>query len=298
MEAVKTFKEMIIMESTLLFVTLAIILIIFLYLENNQLKVTTLNVESDKIPDGFDGYKIVHLSDLHNKRFGKNQHRILSKINALQPDVIFITGDIIDRRRYHPEISMELVKGLTPTYPVYYVTGNHERYSYRFDEIEEELNKYHVHILRNSIASITKDGQKINIIGIDDPSFAFDDTSDDEEREGEEELAIENTLHELKENVLGDYNILLAHRPEFFSIYAEKEMDLTFSGHAHGGQIIIPGIGGILAPSQGFFPKYTQGLHYIGDSALIVSRGLGNSLFPQRLFNKPEIITVTLSHKK
>ncbi len=283
------------------FVILTISIIIFLYVENNQLQVTSLVVESNKIPASFHGYRIVHLSDLHNKQFGRNQGNIIKKINKIHPDAIFVTGDLIDRRRYHPEISLELIKQLTSIYPIYYVTGNHERFSNQFEELEKELQKYHVHLLRNSATSLTRAGQKINLIGLDDPSFAFDDSfyeEDNEQNEQNEITVIEDALDEIKRSGnWSDYNILLAHRPEYFSIYQSKGIDVTFSGHAHGGQIAIPGVGGILAPSQGFFPKYVKGLHYKNGSNLVVSRGLGNSLFPQRLFNKPEIVVVTLSRK-
>ena len=137
-----------------------------------------------------------------------------------------------------------------------------------------------VKVLRNSSDKIKKAGENILLMGIDDPTF-----SDSYEN---------NSDSKIVEEEQSGFKVLLSHRPEQFPVYAKRNIDLTFSGHAHGGQIRLPLVGGLVAPNQGVFPKYTSGIYYKDSLAMIVSRGLGNSIFPQRMFNRPEIVATTL----
>jgi uncharacterized protein len=265
-------------------------LISFSYYHNNFISITKVNVISKKIPQSFNGFKVVHLSDLHNKMFGKNQSNLIKLINKAKPDIIVITGDLVDSRRYNEEKSMILINKLVGSYPVYYVTGNHEWRSGKYSSLEEKLNKAGVKILKDIYTNIIKNNEKIVISGVDDPSkYNYDDKYSS---------SFKNSLNAaLKDTSIRDFRILLSHRPERLSQYQSSKIDLALSGHAHGGQVRIPFIGGIVAPHQGFFPKYTSGAYTENGTTMIVSRGLGNSIAPQRVFNRPEIVVVTLTNE-
>lgn len=258
-------------------------IIAFLYIENNLITTTNLNINIKKNLGPFNNYKIVHLSDLHNKSFGKNQIKIIGKIKELEPDLIFFTGDLIDSRRNGIKSGVMLLKKCSEIAPTYYITGNHEERAEKFIPLYSELNNLDITILEDNKKSIIKDNYKLNILGLRDRSIQKGD---------------ENILNILKNIDIdnNDINILLAHRPNRIEIYKKCPIDIVFSGHAHGGQIRLPIIGGLYGPDQGKLPKYDSGIYDVGDTKLIVSRGLGNSIFPQRIFNHPEIILVNLTN--
>lgn len=260
---------------------------LFLYSNNHWLQTTLYEIDSERVPTAFDGLTIVQLSDLHDATFGDRQNRLVEKVKKLDPDVIFITGDIIDSNRYNLENSLDLVKQLVTFTDVYYVTGNHEVAVNRVEEIYEALKSLGVHILANEAKTFTRDGEQLVIAGIEDPLM---------KGLHHPEKAVAASLEEAFSGVRGQpYSILLSHRPEVLDVYVEKEVDLVFAGHAHGGQIRIPFVGGLLAPGQGWFPKYTAGKHDRGITSMIVNRGLGNSLIPFRILNRPEIVIVKLN---
>ncbi|HHX59522.1 MAG TPA: metallophosphoesterase [Epulopiscium sp.] len=263
------------------------IIVLFCINQNNSITITKIDYENNKIPQEFEGYTIVHISDLHNKAFGKKQERLLKKIRRSSPDIIVITGDLIDRRNYDLDTAMIFAKGAIEIAPVYYVSGNHEAWSGDYENISKQLRNVGVHVLDDTKAEIVKGKGTLEILGLSDPDFLTSSYIDG------------TNLSHLKETLinLGDdsvFQILLSHRPELFDLYAGENMDLIFSGHAHGGQVRLPFVGGLVAPDQGLFPKYTSGSYIQKKSTLIVSRGLGNSIIPLRLFNRPEIIVVTL----
>lgn len=264
-----------------------ILLVFFICFQNNSIETTYILVDSDRVPANFNGYKIVQLSDLHSKYYGKNQQAIIKKVNNVTPDLIVFTGDLVDSRKYNKETSLSLMKELIQIAPVYFVTGNHEWWSGKFSSLEKELLEIGVIVMRNTADVITLGNDSIQIIGIDDPALAGEGM---DERSITEE-AIKNLMEEVEE---GRFNILLSHRPELFSLYSEYSFDVVLSGHAHGGQFRIPFIGGVIAPNQGLFPKYTSGKHTSDDTTMIVNRGLGNSIIPLRIFNRPEIVVLTL----
>ena len=253
----------------------------FVLYQNNIIEKTYIEYSSGRLPQAFNGYKIVHISDLHNKSFGKNQEKLLKKIEEISPDIIAITGDLIDRRKYNLEVALSFVKGAVDIAPVYYVSGNHEAWSGKYEEIKDELISLNVQVLDDEKISIHRKDEFIDIIGLKDPDFH---TSND----------LEDQLMNLSEE--NNFQILLSHRPELINLYSKEKIDLIFSGHAHGGQFRLPFIGGIIAPDQGLFPEYTSGLYVKDKSTLIVSRGLGNSIIPLRLFNQPEIIVLTIKN--
>ncbi|UWV47995.1 metallophosphoesterase [Acetivibrio thermocellus] len=232
------------------------------------------------------------MSDLHSKEFGKGQKNLVKKIEDAQPDLIVFTGDLIDSRHFDAEVSLELIRQIVKIAPTYFVTGNHERWSGNFDALEKVLKENGIHVLRNTCDRIGKDKDGIYITGIDDPVSTQAIYEETKVVENE----IKQALKEIKENDV--FKILLAHRPEMLPLYSEYGFDLVLSGHAHGGQVRLPFIGGLIAPNQGFFPEYTSGEYKRGNCTMIVSRGLGNSIIFQRLFNHPEIVVLTLSKGK
>ena len=269
------------------FILLIIGLLSFvIYKGNTTVGVTRYEIVSDKIPDAYDTYRIVQISDLHDAEFGDNHSDVVNRVKMITPQAIFITGDFIDSNRYNLEQSLILIEELQFVAPIYYVTGNHEIATQDMERIHEALEDLGVRVLSDEADVITLfPDSSIAIGGIEDPLASG--LEDDE--------AVKLSIEKAFENVPDDmFKILLSHRPEQFNVYAEKEIDLTFSGHAHGGQFRIPGIGGLISPGQGWFPKYSSGIHEKNGSHLVVSRGLGNSIIPVRLFNQPEIVVVTL----
>lgn len=264
--------------------------VIFLVWQNNGIVTTRHSFASKKLPYSFNGFKIIHISDFHNKNF---YGRLTKKIKIENPDIIFITGDLIDRRKTNLKIATEFIKDIVEIAPVYYVSGNHEQLSEHYSELKEELKKLNVIIMDNFCKTINKDGSEIGLAGIADPTGR-------KKNEGymykNNSSYIRSDLEELTTNLKTEFNILLSHRPEHINVYKEFNFDLVFCGHAHGGQIRIPYVGGILSPDQGFFPKYSEGICNEDTTTMVVSRGLGNSSFPFRIFNHPELVAVTLIH--
>ena len=262
------------------------------FYENNNISINriTINKElNEKI-------KIVQLSDLHSKEFGKENNKLLSKILKEEPDLILLTGDIIDcSSKKYMEI-INFISKISMKVPTYYIPGNHETRAAKYEEIIMKLKKNNVNVLLDEIRTITIKGNKINILGL-----------------VEEQGSAEAYMKRAKGNFqYKDYAIIfqefaklpgvklvLCHYPENFKAIGDKsyykyKFDLMFSGHAHGGQFRLPFVGGLYAPGQGILPKYTAGVHSEVSKKLIINRGLGNSGFPLRLFNRPEIVTVTI----
>jgi len=273
-----------------MFIIILISISLFFLWQNNDITVTEINYYNDKIPDGFNGYSIIHISDLHNKSFGKNQEYLLKKVRIAEPDIIVITGDLIDRRKYDLDIAMKFIDGAMKIAPIYYVSGNHEAWSKDYKNISQRLLDYGVKILDDNKVALKEGKHEIEILGLSDPDFLTSNYL-----EGTDLSKLKEELSKLSDD--STFQILLFHRPELFDLYTDENIDIIFSGHAHGGQFRIPLIGGLVAPDQGLFPKYTSGAYVRNQSTLIVSRGLGNSIIPVRIFNRPEIIKVTLLKK-
>lgn len=263
-----------------MFLLIIVGIYLFLYTNNHWIVINEQIYESNKVPENFEGFRITQVSDLHDGLFGDNQNHLVEKVKKTKPDAIFITGDVIDSNRYDLEQSLEAVRGFVEITDVYYVIGNHEVATNRVEEIYEALSSIGVHVMPNTNVTIEREGQSIAFIGIEDPLNGV-----------ETQEMLDSALQGVNPKNL---NILLAHRPEEFNAYVQNQIDLVFSGHAHGGQIRIPGIGGLVAPSQGLFPKYTAGIYSEGVTNMNVSRGLGNSTFPFRILNLPEIVVMEL----
>lgn len=251
----------------------------FLYWQNNGLMLTEMTYHGD-IPKGFQGYRILQIADLQNKIFGKEQKPLLQKIREAEPDLIVLTGDLLDRNRTDVAEAMCFIRKILPLAPIYFVSGNHEHQSGAWEELAEQLVQAGVTVLNNGKSVLERNGDTITLLGLADksvnPQYA-------------------QLLYTLMAEEEDRFHILLSHRPELLDAYAAAGVDLVFTGHAHGGQFRIPLIHqGIFAPHQGFFPKFTEGMHEKDGTVMVVSRGLGNSTFPIRLFNRPELILLTL----
>jgi len=248
------------------------------FYENTTLEINSFPVSSPTLPDAFDGFRIAHISDLHNAQFGENNQDLLRLLTDCKPDAIAITGDLIDSRNTNIHIAVHFAAEAAKIAPCYYVTGNHEARISEYPLLEQKLTDAGVTVLGNEAIPLEKDGKTIAIAGVEDPSFLGS-------------VGFSAALSQLASE---GFTILLSHRPEYFEAYCQNGFDLVLSGHAHGGQFRIPLLGGLIAPGQGFFPEYDSGLYRKDNTNLAVSRGLGNSLFPFRLNNPPEILLITL----
>ena len=276
------------MKKYIILIAVIIFIVCFSYFENNSIVISKYDIKSETLPEAFNNFKIVQISDLHNKVFYKDNNTLVDKIKSQKPDIIVITGDLVDRQKYNEEIAISFIDKIKSIAPIYYVNGNHEGWAGKFESLEKKLKESGVFVLRNESVLYEKGKEKIQVSGIDDPVLStfgrFKGYST--------EYIIKNELLQVKDKKY--FKILLSHRPEFFDLYVHNNIDVVFTGHAHGGQIIIPFIGGIFSPNQGFLPKYYKGIYTKDKTTMVLSRGLGNSIAPQRIFNRPEIVSVTL----
>lgn len=254
---------------------------------NTALQLNTYTILSDRLPKAFNGYRIAHISDLHNAEMGKDNGNLLVMLKEAKPDIIAITGDFIDSRNTDIEIALQFAEKAAHIAPCYYVTGNHEAIVPEYDEFRSGLTKLGIVVLEDERIDLEMNDETITLIGVNDPSFKFDDFFDDAE------LVMKNQLRELVKKDDG-FTLLLSHRPELFDLYVDSGIDLVLSGHTHGGQFRLPFVGALVAPNQGLFPKYDAGLYSAESTNMIVSRGIGNSIIPFRINNRPEVILIEL----
>lgn len=275
-------KKMVCIAAALLFA-----LFIWLLWGNTALEVNSYVIQSDRIPEAFSGYRIVQVSDLHNAEFGEGNGHLLSLIEDQSPDIVVITGDLVDSRNTDIEIALEFVRAAVKIAPVYYVTGNHEARIAAYPQLKTGLEQAGVTVLENEKRTLERAGETVTLMGVDDPGFKTDYLF------GDAQTVTASVLDDLMDENDG-YTILLSHRPELFTTYTASGVDLVFTGHAHGGQFRIPYVGGLVAPNQGFFPEYDAGLYTAETTNMMVSRGVGNSIIPLRINNRPELIVVQL----
>jgi len=262
------------------------------------LVVRTYPVTSDKIPQG--SVCIVQISDLHSHIYGSDQQPLIDLIAAQQPDIIALTGDILDDREPDTGTAL-LLKGIRDIAPVYYVSGNHEYWSGRYDDMRALLESCGVTVLDNRWEELSVNGVTLRLCGVDDPMmFEYTDDPQYLALSGGSENERDNTraLLDSRFSALDDsaFNVLLAHRAELIDLYLEYGFDLILSGHTHGGQIRIPPfINGLFAPNQGFFPQYGGGRYdFDSGQTLIISRGLSFAAYVPRVFNPPEVVVVDI----
>lgn len=243
------------------------------------------------MPAAFDGFRIVQISDLHNQRIGPNQARLLELVRLAHPDLIAITGDLTYHGKWTTQSILNLARHLAGLAPVYFVTGNHDIRSSYLSGMLKLLENVGVQVLAGKSVIVKRGEEFIVVAGIDDPDIFYEKRKSRAQAIDQWKTALA-TLHDSIQP--GYYTLLLSHRPELIASYVDLGFDLVLAGHAHGGQIRLPFIGAIYAPNQGFFPRYTSGMHSMGGTKMIVSRGLGKSHFPLRIFNRPELVIVRL----
>jgi len=248
---------------------------LFCYFSNNALKTTRYTIKSPKVRGK--GVNIVLISDLHGKEFGKGNNKLLQAVKAAKPDFIAVTGDIIHKYRERDiSVACGIVGGLSKISPTFFVSGNHEMRSVRYKGLKEKLIKAGAIVLDDCSAYMCG----VNVHGVNCANI----------KKG----AYAPLLSGEEEGL----NILLAHLPQYITRYAACGYDVVLCGHAHGGQFRIPFTDiGIYSPGQGLFPKYTSGAHICGVTTEIISRGLGNSEFPLRIFNPPELVVIRLERE-
>ena len=253
---------------------------------NTALQVSTHYLTYGELPRAFDGFRIAQVSDLHDAEIGEDNERLIEALRSAEPNIIVMTGDMIDSRRLDIERTLSFVKRAMEIAPCYYVTGNHESRISEYPQLKKGLLELGVTVLENDRSELTVGDDTVVLLGINDPLFSGSSSGR------------EAVTREYLEGIVSEddgFTILLAHRPEVFKVYVEYGIDLALSGHVHGGQFRIPFVGGVYVPNQGLFPEYDAGLYTDGGTNMIISRGIGNSAFPFRLNNRPELVLIELS---
>ena len=261
---------------------------LFLWWSNHALQTQRFTYASPRLPEGFDGCVIVQLSDLHGAYFGEDNQELLSRVREAGPDYIFLTGDLLDQYRKTPHSYAAALGGaLADIAPTYFITGNHEWALPGVRELKRELEEAGVAVLSNEYVLLERSGDRVLLAGIDDPNGFADQKTP-------EELA-----QEVREAWGDGFWLLLAHRNNYFEKqYSLLGADLVISGHGHGGLIRLPFTDGLVSAERRLFPSYTAGFYTANGSDVFVSRGLGNSGPTLRLFNRPEVVVLTLDRKK
>lgn len=238
---------------------------------NTTVGLTQVTLVEENLPYAFDGFRIAHVSDLHNSWLWEET---IQQLKEADPDMIVITGDLVDANRTDMDTALKFIVEAVQIADCFYIPGNHESDlpAETYAQLVEGMRQYGVMILDNSEVRVHKNGSYISIVGLG-------------WEEGQDLSQIGS---------FDGYRILLAHRPESFDEYAAAGFDLVFSGHAHGGQVRLPFVGGLYAPGQGIFPEYDSGVYSSGDTDMVVSRGIGNGRFQLRFNNRPEVVIVEL----
>ena len=257
---------------------------------NTALEINEYKIIHDQIPESFSGFRIAQVSDLHNTELGNGNKNLIAVLSQSDPDMIALTGDLIDSRHTDIEVALDFASKAVQIAPVYYVTGNHEARVPEYEQLKTGLTDLGVTVLENQKVQITKDGESITLMGIQDPSFSTNYLF------GDAESVSRRAITSLQ-NESDGFTVLLSHRPELVDLYVDTGVDLVFSGHTHGGQFRLPVLGGLVAPNQGLFPKYDAGQFIEEKTTMIVSRGVGNSIIPLRINNRPEIVVVELKRQ-
>ena len=258
-------------------------LLVYLIWGNTALTVSNIKISSSRIPIAFSGFRIAQVSDLHNAEFGKDNRKLLELLSESKPDIIAITGDLVDAGHTDIGVALDFAKEAVKIAPVYYVTGNHEASLSQYNELKIELKTIGVIVLEDEAVQLKHNTEEITLIGLSDPDFTI---KGDVFREAP--AMVRTKLSSLVDDE-SSYTILLSHRPELFESYARCSIDLVLSG-----QFRLPFIGGLIAPNQGLLPQYDAGLYTSGSTNMIVSRGLGNSIIPIRFNNRPEVVVIEL----
>lgn len=287
------------------------LLIGYFIFENKNLEVSNYQLYQTKLPEELDGFRIALLTDLHDNQYGKENTKLLQKLERLNPDIVCLSGDMITASKlYKAQKGLDFILELAKRYPIYYALGNHEEkwkqfelsdrqatgYQDKldrlsFEEFQRQLKKAGVFFLDNTSVTLQKGTATITITGLNLPlSFYY--------KKGKRPNLTKEELDEMIGTAAYGYQILLAHMPAYLKEYAAWGADLVLSGHVHGGVIILPKLGGVISPQYELFPMYDYGSFQEEDTRLILSRGLGTHTIPIRIFNRPELVGIELKKQK
>ena len=293
-------------------ILLLLVFVLVTVVQNYTIILTEYDVQTDKWEAGVE-LNIIQLSDVHFISSGRQAHRLLELVGKAEPDMIAITGDLIDTPKYTEQVNeniandtdnpigretIDFCKALVEIAPTYLIYGNHEMSL--LDDPENNafmlaLQEAGVEIINNEVRLLDLGGNMINLLGVQDPSTLYKDAvyaHKELDNKGKVQVILDDLFKRIDS---GNYTLVLCHRPEYFQLYTEYDMDLLLAGHAHGGQFRLPFLKeGLVAPGQGFFPDYTSGEYKSDDFTMIVSRGIGNSIVPVRIFNTPEVVKITV----
>jgi predicted MPP superfamily phosphohydrolase len=279
-------KWLLVLIGLISLILVAVLVLMIIFTDNKTLQLTTYQITHEQIPAEFDGFRIAQVADLHNTEFGEKNADLVAMLTESDPDMIVFTGDQLDARKTDKDVVLELVRQTVQIAPCYLVTGNHEGSLPDMRNFLNQLEAEGVIVLDNEISEITLNGASIDLVGLTDPSMNKLFYSDGAK------VALDLTLQELDLNK-ERFTILLAHRPEYLYVYERNRVDLALCGHNHGGQIRINGRG-IIGPGKELFPQYDSGVYTLKNATMVLSRGLGNSIFPWRVNNPPEVVLVEL----
>ncbi len=272
------------LHSLIIWAAVGLIAAGFWQYENNIIAAEPFSVPSERLPAAFDGLRIAVVSDLHGKTFGPGNETLLDAVEAAESDLIAITGDLADETCSAEQVTamVDTAAALDTIAPAYYISGNHEWVMDGTWDFYQRLEEGGVRVLHNEYEVLERDGQQIVLAGVDDPNGPWDQKTP------------ETLLEEIRAAHGDVYTVLLAHRNEDLPRWAALGVDVVLCGHAHGGVIRLPFVGGLLGTDRQLFPEFTAGLFTENCTSMVVSRGLGNSGVPFRLFNRPHIPVVSL----
>lgn len=262
-----------------------VLFVVRLYIDNNVFTTSYVDFYDFEMPYTFNGVKILQISDLHNKSYGKENEKLLNEIDKISPNYIFLTGDMVSSKDTDFTPFFTLASKIGPKYDCYYIIGNHEMdlTNEQRNSIYQTLNNYDITILDNERVELFREEEKVNLYGMwYNPRFYI-----------KEDFSVEN-MRSILGNSEDEFNILLTHNPDDFEVYATWGADLIFSGHVHGGMIRLPFIGGVISPNRTFFPKFDSGIYSQNESIMMVSRGMSRGATGIRIFNQPELVVMTL----
>lgn len=277
-----------------LLIVVVLFFVVVMIIDCNRFIVREYQIRTDKIAKNS---RLLMISDLHNKEFGKKNERLLETIEALKPDAILLAGDILTAHKGAPlEPALNFVKNINKKYPIYYGEGNHEfrlrlypeDYGDMGERYEKALNNFDVNILRNERVSVPQIG--LDIVGL---------SIDKEHYKRFKKLYLDPDFINESIGRANDsqFQILIAHNPQYAESYVKWGADLTVCGHVHGGLMKLPILGGVISPNLTLFPKYDGGRFDFGEKTVIVGRGLGTHTLPIRIFNPGELVVIELEKK-
>lgn len=276
---------------------LALSIAIEILISNFVITAKFYTISKENVPFSFDGYRIVLISDLHDREFGYNSQRLINVIDKQSPDIVIMAGDMISTGDKDWEVFLKLSESLAEKYKTYYVVGNHEQNltGGQLTDLVAKIENTGVIVLDNEITVIEKNTEKINLYGLWFHLRYYRDLRSEYQKENY--FGIESITKILGTPDKEEFNVLITHNPVYFNTYSEWGSDLTLSGHMHGGMIRLPFVGGLFSPEKELFPKFDSGVFYNDNSFLVVSRGLGNGNLGFRFLNCPEVTVITLKRK-